>query len=312
MNDSENIVNRKYRDSIFKDLFSDKKYLFKLYQALHPEDKDTTIDDLHDSTIRNVFVNDYYNDLGFMVKDRLFILVEAQSTWNRNISVRAMLYLFFTYNRYIKDSQIDLFASSKVTLPSPELYVIYTGPFSEKIDKQLNLNDHFISSDNTYMSLKIKVIYNEDTNNIIGEYNSLIQEIGMQIANNGRNIQSVETAINNCINRNILKDYLLAKKSEVQKMAMYLYDEEEVEEEYRRLMRLKALEEGKAEGRAIGMAEGLADGLAEGRAKGKAEGRAEGRAEVLDQVNNLLNSCKSDSELIESLSKLVKNFEKEN
>ena len=46
--------------------------------------------------------------------------------------------------------------------------------------------------------------------------------------------------------------------------------------------------------------------------KGLAEGLAEGRSEILNQVNNLLNSCKSDSELIESLNKLVKNFEKEN
>ena len=34
------------RDSVFSDLFRDKKYLLKLYQTLHPEDMETTEDAL--------------------------------------------------------------------------------------------------------------------------------------------------------------------------------------------------------------------------------------------------------------------------
>ena len=52
------------RDSVFSDLFRDKKYLLKLYQTLHPEDMETTEDDLVDVTIQNVLTNDLYNDLG--------------------------------------------------------------------------------------------------------------------------------------------------------------------------------------------------------------------------------------------------------
>ena len=51
------------RDSVFSDLFRDKKYLLKLYQTLHPEDMETTEDDLVDVTIQNVLTNDLYNDL---------------------------------------------------------------------------------------------------------------------------------------------------------------------------------------------------------------------------------------------------------
>ena len=68
------------RDSVFSDLFRDKRYLLKLYQALHPEDTETTEDDLVDVTIQNVLTNDLYNDLGFRNKDQIVILAEAQST----------------------------------------------------------------------------------------------------------------------------------------------------------------------------------------------------------------------------------------
>ena len=44
-----------------------------------------TEDSLTDVTIENVLTDNLYNDLGFIVGDRLMILVEAQSTWTMNI-----------------------------------------------------------------------------------------------------------------------------------------------------------------------------------------------------------------------------------
>lgn len=35
------------KDSIFTNLFQDKKYLIQLYRALHPEDTETTEDEYH-------------------------------------------------------------------------------------------------------------------------------------------------------------------------------------------------------------------------------------------------------------------------
>ncbi len=43
---------RKIKDSVFTNLFQDKKYLLRLYQALHPEDSGVTEDDIKDVTIK--------------------------------------------------------------------------------------------------------------------------------------------------------------------------------------------------------------------------------------------------------------------
>ena len=77
--DQEKIMKRTIKDSVFTDLFQDKKYLLQLYKALHPEDTDVTENDLNDITIKNVLTDNIYNDLGFTVGDKLMILVEAQS-----------------------------------------------------------------------------------------------------------------------------------------------------------------------------------------------------------------------------------------
>ena len=42
-----------------------------------------------------------YNDVGFLVGNRLIALVEAQSSRPENIVVRFLLYLGETYHRYI-------------------------------------------------------------------------------------------------------------------------------------------------------------------------------------------------------------------
>ncbi len=62
---AQNTPKRKIKDSVFTNLFQDKKYLLRLYKSLHPEDRDVTEDDIKDVTIKHVLVDADYNDLGF-------------------------------------------------------------------------------------------------------------------------------------------------------------------------------------------------------------------------------------------------------
>lgn len=77
---AQNTPKRKIKDSVFTNLFQDKKYLLRLYKVLHPEDNNVTEEDIKDVTIKHILVDADYNDLGFSVGGRLIILVEGQST----------------------------------------------------------------------------------------------------------------------------------------------------------------------------------------------------------------------------------------
>jgi hypothetical protein len=79
------IVKKTAKDSVFRDLFENLEYLLELYQTLHPEDKETTQEKLGIVTIKNVLLDQLYNDLGFTVGDKLLVLVEAQSSWTVNM-----------------------------------------------------------------------------------------------------------------------------------------------------------------------------------------------------------------------------------
>ena len=76
---AQNTPKRKIKDSVFTNLFQDKKYLLRLYKALHPEDSDVTEDDIKDVTIKHILVDADYNDYS----DSLFIPIIAQAGWEK-------------------------------------------------------------------------------------------------------------------------------------------------------------------------------------------------------------------------------------
>jgi hypothetical protein len=129
---SEDKINRNIKDSVFCDLFGKKEYLLQLYKVLHPEDAETEEDDLTIVTLSRIFVREMYNDLGFMAGNKLIVLVEAQSSWSENITVRFLMYLGETYRRYIERNHLELYGTRRIPLPKPELYMVFTDEREEK------------------------------------------------------------------------------------------------------------------------------------------------------------------------------------
>ncbi len=129
----DNKINRNIKDSVFCNLFGMPEYLMQLYQVLHPDDTETTEDDLTIVTLSRTVARNIYNDLGFLVRNRLLVLVEAQSTWSENILVRFLMYLGETYRRYIKTKGLRIYSEKNVDIPKPELYLVFTGKREDKI-----------------------------------------------------------------------------------------------------------------------------------------------------------------------------------
>ena len=73
-------VKRNFQDSLFRDIFSFPENQLKQYMAFHPEDTTVTVDDITNVTLESILVKDMYNDLGFLVRNKLIVLFEAQSS----------------------------------------------------------------------------------------------------------------------------------------------------------------------------------------------------------------------------------------
>lgn len=115
------------KDSVFTYVFKQPEYARKLHLALHPEDADVTEADCKLVKLENVLTTGLYNDFGIQVRDTLILLVEAQSVFSVNIALRMLLYLAATYKEYAEEHKLNLYGTIPVTIPHPELYVVYTG-----------------------------------------------------------------------------------------------------------------------------------------------------------------------------------------
>lgn len=226
MSDDAN-AKKTIKDSVFTNLFSDPKYLLRLYQALHPEDMDVKKEDLKTITLENIFTDDIYNDLGFAKGDKLVVLMEAQSTWTVNIIIRALEYLVNSYRRYFSENGQDLYSSKKVMIPKPELYVLYTGDRKTR-PKEIKLSEEFFGGEKVAIEVTVKMIYDGKKGDIINQYVSFTKVLNEQIALHGRTKTAVRETIRICKDSNVLKEYLERKESEVVDIMMQLYDQEEI------------------------------------------------------------------------------------
>lgn len=227
---AQSIPKRKIRDSVFTNLFQDKKYLLQLYKALHPEDSNVTEDKIEDVTIKHVLVDADYNDLGFSIGDRLMVLVESQSTWTVNIIIRALMYLIQTYHDYFKRTNQNLYGSKKVNMPRPELYLIYTGD-KKNIPDSISLARDFFDGAEIAIDAEIKVLYQENED-IIGQYIIFSKVYTEQRKLYGNTKQAVTETIDICKNRNVLREYLESKEGEVVDIMMTLFDDEQILKAY--------------------------------------------------------------------------------
>ncbi len=223
---------RTAKDSVFLDLFQDKKNLLKLYRTLHPEDTEATENTLDIVTIDNVLTDNLYNDLGIMVgNNKLLLLLEAQSSWTVNILIRILLYLAQSYHEYFERTSQSLYKSTKVNIPKPELYIIYTGNQGRK-PEIISLSQEFFNGANIDIEVKAKVIYENDTDSIINQYIIFCKVFDEQRKLYGMTEQTIKETIRICKDRNILKEYLMSREKEVVTIMMSLFDNEQIMKTY--------------------------------------------------------------------------------
>lgn len=265
---SGHTINRKSKDSVFTKLFSDTGNILELYKQLHPEDKTVTEKDIQLQTLSTVLINDIYNDLGFIVNEngraKLVMLVEAQSAWNPNMTLRMLLYLAETYRRYVKDSQQSEHSNSRVKLPKPELYVVYSG--NRNVPDEISFKDDFFDGDSP-VDLRIKILSRTDET-IYGQYIGFCKVYDEQRKQYDNSMRCIEETIRICLEKGYLMAFLSLYKREVVTMMSELFDEQVQREQYDAAIKKTYKDEGIAEGMEKGIAEGMEKGMEKGIAKG--------------------------------------------
>lgn len=221
-------TNKNYKDSVFTRLFSNKKELLNLYNTIKDTNYNINDTDINIITLENILFMDRKNDLCFTINDKLVVLVEHKSSINNNMPLRFLFYIAREYEKIIDDKNI--YKSNLIKIPTPEFIVLYNGKNEYPKSNKLYLSDAFYYKDNLNLELIVDVInINYDVHNIILDKSNtlngysyfvyLVREYQKQfktkIEKSDLLEYSIKKAIETCIEKNILNDFLKSNGSEV-------------------------------------------------------------------------------------------------
>ena len=224
--------NRKYKDSIFVDLFgydkNAKANFLSLYNALHETNLNLNEIEIVPQMLENVLYMAYYNDVAMLVDGRLVVLVEHQSTLNENMPLRMLDYVTRIYERLIPAR--DKFKKNLIKIPRPEFFVLYNGESPIPEQSEQKLSSAFENGSGINLELTVKIFnINSNMNKdllskcaVLHDYSEFVS-IVRRFQKEG-NPDPFGNAIKSAVKQGILQDYLERKSTEVINMLMCGYD----------------------------------------------------------------------------------------
>ena len=226
------ISNRKYKDSVFVDLFSEdekaKENFLSLYNALH-ETSLPLSSPVENIRLDNVMYMNIINDVSCLVDGKIIVLAEHQSTINENMPLRFLQYISRLYEKL--QAPADRYLRKLSKIPTLEFYIFYNGIEDYPETTTLKLSDAFITRPKLIpLELEVKV-YNINKNKetevlsrckTLEEYSLFVEEGRKQTQLDSEN--GFTNAVKICIEKGILKEYLMRKSREVINMLVAEYD----------------------------------------------------------------------------------------
>lgn len=223
-------VNREYKDTVFRLLFSDREKALSLYNGINgTKYHDASM--LQYNTLENAIYMNVHNDISFVIANRIQ-MYEHQSTVPVNMPLRDLFYIADILQKTVADKTI--YDSKPLMIPNPDFVVFYNGRDKTGERMELKLSDNFlIPTDSPKLELKVTVLnINKGMNEQLKEKCPDLKQY-MQYVDKVRKYSkemelrdAVIKAVDECIREDILKDFLMKQKAEVVKMSIYEFDEE--------------------------------------------------------------------------------------
>ena len=224
-------TNMKHKDVLFRMIFSDKKDLLELYNAVNDTDYQD-MDALTITTLEDALYMGYKNDISFLFGEMLS-LYEHQSTPNPNMPLRGLLYFARNYQAYIDRNHLDIYSSVLQRIPLPQYIVFYNGTQEMPERKILRLSDAFpkhpgkipcLSCEASLLNInygKNKKIM--DRCRKLKEYAILIAEIRLWLDKGFPLSAAIDRAVDVCIEKHVLESFLAKHRAEVRTMVLSIF-----------------------------------------------------------------------------------------
>ena len=229
------VADRKYKDRVFRAVFKEKKDLLELYNALRGSDY-TNPEDLEINTLENAVYMKMKNDLSFLIKGEQK-LYEHQSTINPNMPLRGLFYLTDLFRKMIGAEGRKLYGSGRIQISTPYYVVFYNGTKDQPDRQLMRLSDSYTVKgeeppclEMTALVLNVNLGHNQELMEKcrkLQEYAQFVAAVRRYHEKDADLTTAINHAIDECIQNNILAEFLIKNRAEVMDMLWYEYNEEE-------------------------------------------------------------------------------------
>ena len=260
--------NREYKSDVFSMLLEEPKNALELYNAVNDSSyEDVSLIEM--CTLDRGISLTVRNDAAFVLDMNLSIY-EHQSTVCPNMPIRSLIYFTMTLEDFLSGKNI--YGRKLVKIPTPRFAVFYNGDEKQPEQYELKLSDayeHSVKNPEIELTCRVyNINYGKNRRLLeqcpfLRDYMIFVDYVRSKHKENGYDDleHCIELAIDRCIEENVLREFLIRRRTEVVKVMKldYTFDRQLM------LERQDSREEGFEEGRTEGIQEGRQEGILKGR-----------------------------------------------
>ncbi len=248
-------------------IFGNRKAALELYNAINHSNYQNP-EQLEITTIEGAIYMGVKNDLSFLI-DSVMNLYEAQSTRNPNMPLRGLIYFARVYQGYVEKRELDIYSGSRIKIPLPQYIVFYNGSQEEPDRREYRLSDAFERKQDSYCLECVATVLNINTGHnrqlmencsLLWQYAFFVSKVRLYLERYPENLEgAVDMAVEECIEEDILADFLKKQRGEVKDVILTEYNAERHIRNEKKL----SYEEGVKEGIEKGLEQGIKAFIAE-------------------------------------------------
>lgn len=224
----ENKGNREYKSDVFSLLMEYPENALEVYNVLNHSEY-TNPEDIEIIKLDHGVSLSIRNDASFII-DGHINYYEHQSTYCQNMPLRFLIYYVSDLQKDLKTRRVDLFANKKISIPTPHFIVFYNGEDNRPETEVMHLSSSFLQQTESPEIDIVCTAYNINSSNnerlkkeskVLYGYTFFVEKVRKFAEEMDSLEAAINSAIDECVAENILKDFFLLNRDEVVKMTEF-------------------------------------------------------------------------------------------
>lgn len=242
---------REYKSDVFSMLMEDRAYALEVYNALNDSDYQNP-EEVEMVKLEKGVSLSIRNDASFVI-DMNVSFYEHQSTYNPNMPLRSMIYYVNTLEKWIQESEVDLFSRKRIQISTPHFVVFYNGEEKRPEYEEMRLSQSFYHAvEDLDIEVRCKV-YNinpkhnqklKEKSRVLDGYTYFVERVRYYQGKYNLLDDAVDHAIKDCIDNHVLESFFRNRRDEVKKVTQLDFTWEKRE----KLIRKEEYEQGFEQG----------------------------------------------------------------